>query len=395
MPDPRSERAASMAPPSAPSGVETVARNPWVVRSLLLLAALAAVAALKLGQSAIVPVLFATFLALLASPLVEWLARRRMPRIVAAALVMIALVAVVGAALSATWSPAREWLDTAPATLAKLERKLRPVTRFIAKVESVSTQAGRMTEPDSAMQQEPTPVALEAKGFVQSTQEYAIAVVSMLFLALFLLATDLGSLGQRGPPGSPWANAGAIFLRVRTELGRYFGAVTLSNLVLGVGTAATMSLLDMPNALLWGVVAFTLNFVPYAGSAATLLLLTVVALVSFDGIGKAVWVAGTYLVLTTFEGQVLQPVLVGRRLDISPPVVLLGLWFGGWLWGVPGIALAMPLLVSIKAAATEIARSRLDQSAQAEVETVRSRATQLLRTSRERYRRDPQRAPPR
>jgi Predicted permease len=311
--------------------------------------------------------------------------RHRLPRVVAAALVMVVLVTLVGAAVSATWSPAREWLDTAPATLAKLERKLRPVTRFIAKVESVSTQAGRMTEPDAARQQGPTPVAIERKGFVQSTQEYVLAVVSMVFLTLFLLATDLGSMGQRGPPGSPWAGAGAIFLRVRGELGRYFGAVTLSNLVLGVGTVITMYWLDMPNALLWGVVAFAFNFVPYAGSATTLLLLTVVALVSFDGIGKALSVAGTYLVLTTFEGQVLQPVLVGRRLDISPPVVLLGLWFGGWLWGVPGIALAMPMLVSVKAAAQEVARSRAVTRTDQDVETVRSRAEHWLRMSAQRY----------
>jgi predicted PurR-regulated permease PerM len=349
------------------------------------LATLAVVAALKLGQAVIVPVLFAVFIALLLSPAVEALARRRVPRVVAAAIVMSGLVTIVGGALSATWEPARDWLDTAPATLKQLERKLRPVTRFIAKVESVSSQAGRMAEPATAEGDAPASVAVEPKGFVQSTQEYALAVVSMAFLTLFLLVTDLGALGRHRPPGSPWADAGAIVLRVRGELGRYFGAVTLSNLVLGVGTAATMYWLDMPNALLWGVVAFTLNFVPYAGSATTLLLLTAVALVSFDGVGKAVSVAGTYLVLTTFEGQVLQPVLVGRRLDISPPVVLLGLWFGGWLWGVAGIALAMPLLVSIKAAAKEVARSRAVEQSEGDVETVRSRASEWLKSSRSRY----------
>jgi predicted PurR-regulated permease PerM len=387
LPERRSD--AQPTPAATPPPATTQAGNPWIARSLIVIAALAIVAALKLGQAVVVPVLFAVFFVLLLSPTVEWLARRRVPRVVAASIVMLALVMIVGAALSATWDPAREWLDTAPATLKQLERKLRPVTRFIAKVESVSTQAGRMTEPDAATQQEPTPVALEAKGFVQSTQEYAIAVVSMLFLTLFLLALELGSLGQRGPPGSPWAGAGTVFLRVRSELGRYFGAVTLSNLVLGVGTAATMYWLDMPNALLWGVVAFTLNFIPYAGSATTLLLLTVVALVSFDGVGKAVSVAGTYLVLTTFEGQVLQPILVGRRLDVSPPVVLLGLWFGGWLWGVSGIALAMPILVSVKAAAQEIARSRAAQQADAGVETVRTRASELLRTRARLYRGEP------
>jgi predicted PurR-regulated permease PerM len=205
----------------------------------------------------------------------------------------------------------------------------------------------------------------------------------MLFRALFVLATDLRKLGEARPPDSPWGRAGAVALRVRAELGRYFGAVTLSNSVLGVGTASAMYLLDMPNPLLWGVLAFVLNFVPYAGSAMTLVLLTVVALVSFDGVGKALTVAGVYLILTTLEGQVLQPVLVGRRLDVSPPIVLLGLWFGGWLWGVAGVALAMPLLVSAKAALREVERSRT--AAGPDPDTVRSRASDLLRESARRY----------
>lgn len=352
---------------------------------LALIAAVVVVGGLKLAAPAVVPVLFAVFIALLLSPTVDALVRRRVPRVLAAALVMVALLGLVGTLLGATWKPARGWLETAPATLRELERKLRPVTRFIAKVESVSTQAERMTEPAGGDARRPTPVALDPKGFVESTQEWIVALVSMLFLALFLLATDLGSLDRRWS-GTPWARAGPVIERVRGELGRYFSAVTLSNLLLGLGTALTMSLLGMPNPLLWGAIAFTLNFVPYAGSAVTLLLLTAVALVSFDGVGKAVSVAGTYLLLTTLEGQVLQPVLVGRRLDISPPVVLLGLWFGSWLWGVAGVALAMPMLVSIKAAAREIARSRAG-TAPGDPDTVRTRASAWLRDNAQRYRR--------
>ena len=371
-------------PPVAPV---PPARSHRMRYAMMVLAAVALVGGLKFAQAAIVPVLFAVFLALVLSPVVELLVRYRMPRIAAATLVMALLLAAVAATLSATWRPARGWLDTAPATFRELEHKLRPVVRFIAKVESVSSQAERMTTPDPAKQTEPTPVAVEPKGFVESTQEWIIAIVSMLFLTLFLLGTDLASLGRNGPPGAPWRGAGSIFLRVRGELGRYFAAVTVSNLFLGVGTTAAMYWLDMPNPLLWGLIAFVLNFVPYAGSATTLVLLTMVALVSFDGVGKALWVAGTYLLLTTLEGQVLQPVLVGRRLDISPPVVLLGLWFGGWLWGVPGVALAMPLLVSVKAAAQEIARSRSAELIEPDAETVRMRASEWLRANAQRYRR--------
>jgi len=358
-----------------------------VRHSLALLAALAAVAALKLAQAAVVPVLVAVFFSLLLAPAVDFLTRRRVPRPLAAGLLMTVLIAVVAVSLNATWKPARAWLDTAPATLRQLESKLRPVTRFIAKVETVSTQAGHMTEPATTTADQPTPVAVEPKSFFDSTREWAITIVSMTFLTFFLLATDLAAAAlARGPPGSPWAHAAPVIVRVRSELGHYFAAITFNNLILGVGTAATMYLLDMPNPLLWGVLAFVLNFVPYAGSTVTLTLLTIVALVSFEGVGQALAVAGTYLVLATLEGQVLQPVLVGRRLDVSPLVVLIGLWFGGWLWGIAGIALAMPVVVSVKAAFQEIARSRDGDATATEADTVRSRASEWLRPSARRTR---------
>jgi len=375
-------------PPYLESGPRRArVRWTWTQYSLWLIAVVVLVCALKLAQQAVVPVLFAVFVTLLLSPAVEVLARMHVPRIVAATLLVVALMSLVAAGLSVTWRPARDWLETAPATMHKLESKIRPMTRFIAKVESVSTQAGRMAEPASQPSSDPTPVSFEPKGFVESTQDWIITIVSMLFLALFLLATDLANVGRNGSPNAPWGRFGQVFERVRSELGRYFAAVTFSNAALGVGTALTMTWLDMPNPMLWGVIAFLFNFVPYAGSATTLLLLIVVALVSFDGIGKAVSVAGTYLILTTLEGQVLQPVLVGRRVDISPPLVLLGLWFGGWLWGVAGVALATPILVSVKVAVQEFSRVESDAQAGERVETVRTRASEWLQKNARRHRR--------
>ena len=116
-------------------------------QALVIIAVILLIGSLHLARSAIVPVLFATFLALLLSPAVNTLARVRVPRAFGAAIVMVSLVAIVALALNATWRPAREWLDAAPTTMRTLERKLQPVTRIIAKVESVSEQAGRVTDP--------------------------------------------------------------------------------------------------------------------------------------------------------------------------------------------------------------------------------------------------------
>ena len=139
-----------------------------------------------------------------------------------------------------------------------------------------------------------------------------------------------------------------VIEQVRAEVGRFYLTTALINVGLGCATAAAMALCGMPNPVLWGILAACLNFIPYAGSATTLLLVSAVAIVSFDGLGHVLAVAGSYLALATLEGQVVQPLAVGRRLALNPMVVFLALWFGGLFWGVAGILLATPALVTVK-----------------------------------------------
>jgi predicted PurR-regulated permease PerM len=326
--------------------------------SLVVIAVVLSIGFLHLARSAVVPLLFAVFLAVLLSPSVAMMRRLGMPRAISAGIVVAALVAVVGVGLNATWRPARDWLDTAPQTMRTLERKFRPVTRFIAKVESVSEQAERVTDPGAAGNGTAQPTkAAEKKSTIANTQSWLIAIMTTLMVTFFLLAAG-PSLLVKIEAARGARRADARLLRVATtisdDLSRYFATVTLINLGLGIATTAAMYWLGMPNPLLWGMLAFVLNYVPYAGSAATLVLLTVVAVVSFDSLGRILAVAGCYVVLTTIEGQVVQPILVGRRLDVSPLIVFLSLWFGGWLWGIAGVALAVPLLVAAKALRLEL-----------------------------------------
>jgi predicted PurR-regulated permease PerM len=181
-----------------------------------------------------------------------------------------------------------------------------------------------------------------------------IAAVTVVILTLFLLAA--------GPPVT--ARMFAAFARdvhathvvqvieaVRAEVGRYYATVALINLGLGTATFGAMMALGMPNPVLWGVVAGVLNFIPYVGSATTFIISAIVAFVSFEGVGRVLAVTGSYLALATLEGQVVQPLLVGQRLELNPIIVFLALWCGGWFWGIAGIVLAIPTLVALKVAA--------------------------------------------
>ena len=127
--------------------------------------------------------------------------------------------------------------------------------------------------------------------------------------------------------------------------------MALINVGLGVATALTMYALEMPNAILWGVMACVFNFVPYLGPIAAFIIIAVAALLTFPTLGQALMVPGAFLVLHLIEGQLVQPLTIGRRLEVNALVILLAVWFGYGFWGIPGMVLATPAVVALKVAA--------------------------------------------
>jgi predicted PurR-regulated permease PerM len=130
--------------------------------------------------------------------------------------------------------------------------------------------------------------------------------------------------------------------------------ITAINAALGLLTAAALWLLGVDNALLWGGIAAILNFAPFVGPLATVGLLVIVGFARFETPLAALSVPGAFLVLHLLEGQLLTPTIVGRRLALDPIMVFLALMLFGWLWGVPGLLLAMPLLSCIRIIAERV-----------------------------------------
>jgi predicted PurR-regulated permease PerM len=179
-------------------------------------------------------------------------------------------------------------------------------------------------------------------------------MLTITILTLFLLAGGPPMLARMTASLARDVHATHILKvieAVRSEVGRYYATIAVINLGLALATGLAMMALDMPNPVLWGALAGVLNFIPYVGSATTLAVLLIVAFVTFDGVGRVLAVGATYLGLATIEGQIVQPLMVGHRLDLSPIIVFLALWFGGWFWGIAGIVLAVPSLVALKVVA--------------------------------------------
>jgi predicted PurR-regulated permease PerM len=124
--------------------------------------------------------------------------------------------------------------------------------------------------------------------------------------------------------------------------------ITLINLALGALTAAMLFALGVPNPFLWGTMAALMNFAPYVGALAMGGLLLLVGLTSFDTFSQAVVPAGLFLLLTTIEGQIVTPLIAGRNLRLNPVAIVVTIILLGWMWGVVGVLVAVPVLVCAK-----------------------------------------------
>jgi len=347
------------AAPSKNRGSATATALKQLRRPLWILAALAAIAAIRVGREVLVPLMLSLLIALVLSGLVEWLYRYRIPRVLSAFVLLLTVAAAIGGIGELVWSPARQWVQDAPRILHTIEHKVRPAQTVVRRIGDLATQATSLGGSTAAITTAPPAAAaapaMTAAGVVAQTGWIVAGIATVMAFTLLLLAAGPPTLARMAAALA--ADLHAVHLlkiidAIRVEVGRYYRTLALINLGLGVATAIATGLLGMPNPILWGALAGVLNFIPYLGSATTLVVLTVVAMVTFDGIPQALMVSASYLVLAAIEGQIVQPVLVGRRLDLNPIIVFLALWLGGWMWGIPGVVFALPVLVATKVAAS-------------------------------------------
>lgn len=318
-------------------------------------------AVLWLGKPAFAPILFSVLLTLLLSPLVDALERNRVPRFISSVGIVCMLVVLIGVVIDVAWGPAQRWVDDAPKVLQSIEHKVRPARLVIARIESITTRAttiatGPVTPPAEKAIKLPEidPLRLGRAILVD------VATISILTLFLLiggnrtLLAAERASQNENGRS----YKCMRIIRSVRSELSRYYLTLTGINICLGFAVGCAMALWNLPSPWLWGIMVGVLNFIPYVGPAISLAVLTVVSLVTFEGYGIPAGVAATFLCLTTLEGQLVQPLLIGFRLNLNPIILSVSIWLAGWFWGVAGVFLVTPTLVMLK----EIAMQQDDNS---------------------------------
>jgi predicted PurR-regulated permease PerM len=314
---------------------------------------LATIYTLYFARALLLPAILAILFSILLSPSVRALRRLHVPEAFGALIVLIAVIVTFGIAVDRLSGPATEWLDKAPQSLSQIERKTNSLKIFLGEIRRITDRMATMTR--GAGESRPREVVVENLNWgsvlAGQTQYFLVSALSTLILLYFLLAsgdTFLRKLLRILPRLRDKVRAVEVTREIQLEIGRYYLTVGCINAALGGATTLAMWILGMPNPALWGVLVAILNFIPYVGPTVSVVALSLAALLTFDSISQALLVPFVFIGLTLFEGQFLQPIIVGRRLALNPVVIFVSFLLWGWLWGIIGMLIAVPILVILK-----------------------------------------------
>jgi predicted PurR-regulated permease PerM len=339
-------------------GVYRLRRHLRAIRMMLnALLILALMYTVTIVRALVIPLVLAAFLGLALNPIVVAGTRHRVPRWLGASVLMISLITAIGAGISMLAQPAVTWLHSAPTAIRSFIPKLEHITRPLE-------AAGRATQtlvnghPAQANAgQNPGDVAISVWDVLANAPKVLAAILTVVLLVYFFLVYGdliLRRLVEIAPNFGYKRHAVTIVRGIQTEVSRYILTTVVINATLGLTTAGMLFLLHMPDPLLWGSVAMLANFIPYVGAIVTTTTLLLVGLIHFEDVAHALLPALCFAVVTAFEGNLITPMILGRRMRISPIAILIWLLVWGWLWGVPGALLAVPMLTSAKLIAERV-----------------------------------------
>lgn len=324
--------------------------------AIVVLATVATAAALYLARELFIPVALALLFTALLRPVVRALALARIPAPAGATLMVLGLLALLTAGGIFLSRPVQEWAGRAPQSLAtaraKVDKLRRPVQRVTQAVAQIQREAAGAGDPRGSPPA--APATLQAPGLLAhvfgTTTTLLGGLLETLVLLFLVLATgDLLPRKLAGVLPSPvHATPEQLVEEVEGVVRRYVVATVLINAGQAVLVGVVMQLIGLSDPLLWGLLTFTLEFLPYIGAAFMIGFLTIVSFATFDGLGHIVLAPSAYFAITTIQNNVISPFAYGSRLRLNPIAVLLGVLVWWFLWGVAGAFVAVPLLATVK-----------------------------------------------
>ncbi|RWE70466.1 AI-2E family transporter [Mesorhizobium sp.] len=310
-------------------------------------------AALYFARAFFMPVMLAFLLALTLTPIVRFLRKHGIPEVVSATLLVLLSIFIFTAAGYLLSGPIIDLINNSYSIGQQLTERLAPFRRPLERMMDLAHQLEALTETS----QEPglQRVAVAPSGILSTAAsnilEAGTAITIVFVLSLFLLASGTlfyEKIVQSFASMTQKKRALRVVYDVEREISHYLLTVSIINVSLGTVIGLGLWGLGMPNPLVWGAMAALLNFLPYVGALMTVLIVAVIALISFDTIAYALLAPAFVVLCDIIEGQFVTPMVVGRRLEINAVAIFIAIAFWSWLWGFVGALMAVPLLVVIK-----------------------------------------------
>ena len=342
------------APTAAADADEDDLPIPSDINTVLLggLFVLAMLAACYVAAEIVLPIVLAFVLSLVLTPAMRVLQRVHLPRGLAAMLVILVLFATLGGLGAMLSAPATSWAQKLPTGIPKLQERLSFLSRPIAAFQKFADRAQGLTIGGEA---KVVPVAVQGSGLsdrlLSGTRTFASGLLETVLVLFFLLVsgdTFLRRLVEILPRFKDKRQAVDISKQIESDVAAYLFTITIMNVAVGVATGAVMALCGVGDPVLWGTVAFLLNYIPILGPMSGVAVFLLAGLLSIDSLWAAFLPAGLYLLIHVVEGETVTPMLLARRFTINPVLVILSLVFWYWMWGVPGAILSTPMLAITK-----------------------------------------------
>ena len=315
---------------------------------------LASVYTLYAARDFFIPIVLAALFKVMLVPVVRFLGRARIKPPIAAAIVILLVLAALGAGVVLLREPAQDWLERLPVALQRVEDALAQVRGPVDQVKEAAEQVGKMTGLEDEGSTPPAPATDESlpQMLFAGVWRFLATFTVMLTILYFLLASDdlfLRKLVRVLPRLDDKRRAVDVLRTIENDVSRHLFAITVINLGLGALTAVALYFVGMPNPALWGLLGALLNYIPYLGPLIGAAMVGGAAFLTFDEPSKVLLVVGLFFGITSLEGNVLTPMFLGRQLALNPVAVFIALLFWGFLWGPIGALMAVPLLIAIKA----------------------------------------------
>jgi predicted PurR-regulated permease PerM len=309
--------------------------------------------ALRAGAEFFLPVTAALVIAIALVPMLEWLERRRVPSGLAALTCVMLFILAANVAVASIVLPAAEWVRLLPERIGRIRDTLAPLMEVYSDLERFIND---IVQEFGNAQAAPRTVTVETPNSLLDiiATSAPFAAIQMFFAILVIFFFLAGwtrmrrrTITTRASFDGAMTTARAI-QQIVDATSTYLGTITLVNVTLGMVVAFVLYLLHMPTPLMWGGIVAVLNYIPYLGPIASVLLLGLGGLMAFADPWYAFLPALSFAMLHLLEANVITPSIVGRRLTINPLLILVALSFWAWVWGTTGALLAVPLLIIMK-----------------------------------------------